>query len=126
MKSIITLLLVTFVSLIFFTDACTCRREPSIQRAYFKGSTKRFVKAVPVQTFEKRRTRYYLLEIQTEYKACPELLRYVLVSTEKRPAQCGVELTLNTPYVFALNKNGFFVDINNCQVCTSNSCSFIR
>lgn len=109
--------LFTVLTLVLATHGCRCR-VPILKPSYYNPSAKRFVKAIPVQTFVHDNKRFYLLDIQREYKACPKLLRYVLASTSLSSASCGSVLQLKTPYVMPLDTTEFFVNINSCQVRT--------
>lgn len=122
MNANITLILISFLAFVIATSACRCT-QPALPDSYYKQSTKRFVKAIALQTFIQEGNRFYLLEIQRDYKACPDLPKFVLTATELD--RCGPVFELNTPYALSLNSTGFFVNVNRCQVCTSISYFFL-
>ena len=121
----ISLLSLALVALILSTDACSCIFT-DLPNTYHSSFTKRFVKATPVQTFVHSNQRFYLLQIEREYKACPKQLTTVLASTALNSAACGRPLTLHTPYIMPLDNVGFFVSINSCQVSSHPPNNFYR
>lgn len=109
------LTLLVLIALGLSTEACTCLSS-DLPDAYHNPFAKRFVRAIPRRTYTNSTKRFYVLEIQQEYKACPHLPTTVVASTNLDFSFCGIILTLNTPYIMPLDNTGSTARINLCQV----------